>query len=84
MTDIEKFYCNTKCKHYNDCGFYSRNKVCEKAESFTDGYEYAIEKACNWLKDNISKETFIISDGNVSVNFKGVIEAFKKAMEEEL
>ena len=39
-----------------------------------------IEKACDWLRNNLVKETSVIASGTVSINFKNAIEEFKKAM----
>lgn len=41
-----------------------------------------IDKACEWLEENLAKETSVIGNGIVTINFRGAIEAFKKAMEE--
>ena len=44
--------------------------------------EQMITKACEWLEENLAKETSVIGNGNVTIKFRGAIEAFKKAMEE--
>ena len=49
----------------------------EKAER-----EQLINKACEWLENNIVKETSIVASGYVSINFNSVIDNFRKYMEE--
>ena len=39
-----------------------------------------IEKAVEWLSNNLAKETSLIASGIVNVDFKNVIEQFQKAM----
>ncbi len=39
-----------------------------------------VEKAVEWLSNNLAKETSVIASGIVSVDFKNVIEQFQKAM----
>ena len=43
--------------------------------------EETIKKAVAWLEDNIVKETEVIAGGPVSIRFNGLLEKFKKAME---
>ena len=41
-----------------------------------------IEKACEWLKNNLSQKVSVISSGYVHINFDNAIEEFRKYMEE--
>lgn len=41
-----------------------------------------IEKACEWLENNLSQEVSVISGGYVHINFENSIKEFRKAMED--
>ena len=52
MTKEEKQYCE-KCSHHGDCGWVTRHmeKDCIELDTFSSGFEAAVEKACQWFKD---------------------------------
>ena len=41
-----------------------------------------INKACEWLENNLSQEVSVISGGYVHINFENSIKEFRKALEE--
>lgn len=41
-----------------------------------------IDKACEWLENNLSQEVSVISGGYVHINFENSIKEFRKAMED--
>lgn len=41
-----------------------------------------LDKACEWLENNLARETPIITDGYAHINFGSAIKKFRKAMEE--
>jgi len=42
----------------------------------------SLDKAVDWLEENLAKETAVLVSGIVTINFNNVIEKFKEAMEE--
>ena len=69
-----------RCSHYAGCGFISRNlqTKCDILQTFEEGYEQgyedAINKACEWLKDFIKWNDLCTLED---------IEQFRKAMKGE-
>ncbi len=53
-------------------------------DMFMAGAKWQKEQTIEWLEENLAKETSVIGNGNVTIKFRGAIEAFKKAMEEYL
>ena len=51
-------------------------------EGYNKGYEDAIDKVCEWLRNNIHKELEVLNYGITSVRFPTLIENLRKAMEE--
>lgn len=50
--------------------------------AYSSGFRDAVDKACEWLKNNLSQKTSVISGGCVHINFDNAIEEFRKAMED--
>lgn len=66
---------------------YSGPLICGKIlnirrKSYKQGKDDLLNKAVEWLKENLAKETTILACGSVTINFNNVIEKFKKAMED--
>lgn len=40
-----------------------------------------IDKACEWLENNLVQDTSVITGGYVHINFENAIKEFRKAME---
>lgn len=77
----------SQCSQVNECGFTIRGLQykCPQIQTLEDGYDLgykeAVNKACEWLEENLVKETTIIACGSASINFENVIKQFKKAMQ---
>lgn len=54
-------------------------------DGFVMGAKWAdktlIEKACEWLENNLADKTSVLYSGVVSINFDNVLKDFRKAME---
>ena len=64
-----------------DCGFTNRNMEddCEKVQLYQQGYDDAIDRACEWL-ESVMIDDDIYGVGNNIENLKELINDFKKAM----
>ncbi len=67
-----------RCSHYAGCGFISRNlqTKCDTLQIFEEGYEQAIEKACEWIERNYHATPM----GGYYYLPEDCIEQFRKAM----
>ena len=76
-------YC-TRCSHYKDCGFISRGleDKCDILDIFDAGADAAIDKASQWLQDNVDKYLFSAGYG-YGLDRGELIIYFKKAMQDE-
>ena len=67
--------------------FYIDKGVKDPHIHFLRGAEWAdstmIDKACEWLEENLAKETSLLCSGIVHVNFNSAIRKFKQAMKGE-
>lgn len=85
MTQTEKLYCDTYCPTKGtgiDCPFFTRNKPCERAECFAEGYEHAVEKACEFMK-GLDKYIRLSDNGEVTIDTYLVEDDFKNYMNNE-
>lgn len=72
---------------YPLAGNYAREKLTTFGgdalrKAFEAGRDSALVSACEWLENNLSQETSVISGGYVHINFENVIKKFIKYMEE--
>lgn len=81
-----------RCYSYARCGFISRNlqTKCDTLQTFEEGYEQgyedAINKACEWLRAELDKEEglhYIHVHGFDKDRREIFLEDFKRAMEGE-
>ncbi len=74
-------YC-TRCSHYKDCGFISRGleHKCDVLDIFDAGADAVIDKASQWLQENIVDIVIGYLRGYTVDDF---VEQFKKAMQNE-
>lgn len=87
MTQLEKDFCET-CAIHDSCGYVSRELEykCEKIDIFSMGEDAILDKACEWLEENIDSYLSSVtaslgySDYVLDWNF---INDFKKAMKGE-
>ena len=79
---VKHNYC-TRCSHYKDCGFISRGleHKCDVLDIFDAGADAAIDKASQWLQNNIEKYVNPIGYGRM-LNMGRLIDDFKKAMQD--
>lgn len=81
MTGLE--YMNIVCPTTSVGKDPNREDVADAFEDgVAEGWNAAIEKAREWLENNLSQETSVISGGYVHINFEKVIKKFIKYMEE--
>lgn len=75
-----------RCSHYAGCGFISRNlqTKCDILQIFEEGYEQgyedAINKACEWLEENMNDVGIRFMRGD---EIKDIVDLFRKAMKGE-
>lgn len=76
-------YC-ARCVHYTDCGFISREleNKCDILDIFDAGVDATIDKATQWLQDNVSKYLFSAGYG-YGLDKGELINDFEKAMQDE-
>lgn len=72
-------------KYANVCGGTTQEKCAIMTDHFTGseyGYQYAIDKACEWLTNNLH----LVRDwsGTPSQNYKELVRMLRKEMEEQL
>ena len=68
-------------------GMYSEEVIQLAFTMFTHGYNYAVEKACEWLRENME---YYLGDYNLAedelednqVHYAAMLEELRKAMEE--
>lgn len=58
------------------------NRIPTYSDAIEYGRKLMIDKAIEWLENNLSQEVSVISGGYVHINFDNAIEEFKKAMED--
>lgn len=72
-----------RCSRYAGCGFISRNlqTKCDILQTFEEGYERgyedAINKACEWLNENMNDVGIRFMRGD---EIKDIVDLFRKAM----